>query len=488
MVMFMSIERHEQDKDVKKLPIMAAMLLGGFISLLSETLLNVALPKFMEDFGISANTAGWLVTGYLLVIGICVPIAAFLMLKFRARLLFFASMLFFIAGTLVCLMAQNFTLLLSGRLVQAVGTAILMPLMLNVVLLLNPPEKRGAANGIVILVIMLAPAVGPTISGFILMHFSWRALFFFTLPLSLAALLIGVIFMRDITRTTGPRIDLLSMLLSTAGFGLFIYGLSYIGHLNVTGELCLAAGAVFLAVFIVRQLRLKSPMLDLRVFKIPRFAIGIIYTSMAMISLFSNLMMMPIFLQKVLMLTTFATGLVMMPGGFMNGLMAPVTGKIYDRFGSKYLLPAGFMIILFAIYRLSFLDETASKPFIIGLLCLLNFGVPFVMTSAQTDALNSLPVQSYPHGTAILNTVQQISAALGSSFFVTIMTIGQTGYLEHSGKTGPGAAAEALNYGINLSYKVGFLLLGAAFAVSAVQLVFRIKKDGFKIKPYVKKS
>lgn len=460
--------------DVKKFPIMASLMIASFFSFLGETLLNVALPRFMEYFGISAATAGWLITGYLLVIGVFVPAAAYLIRKFRTRILYLSALGFFLTGTVICALAVNFPMLLSGRFIQAVGTAIMIPLNLNVILALNPPEKRGTANGLYILVLMFAPSIGPTLSGIILEHFMWRALFWLMIPFIIFSIVMAVIFMRDVTKTSNPKFDVLSMILSATGFGCTIYGLSIAGTFNLKEIFFISFGLISLTVFVFRQFRIPNPMLDLRVFRYGNFRIAVIFISVSMIALFSNLMMMPIFLQKVLGITAFTTGLIMMPGGLVDGFMAPVSGRIYDKFGGKYLLVIGSIIICSSLFYLSFLTRATEVPEIIAALCVLSLGVPFVMTSAQTGGLNSLPPKFYPHGTAVLNTVQQIAASVGSSFFIMIMSRGQNKYiLLHQVAAD---SAQALAYGIRSAYSIGSL-----FAIPAVVMALYMLMKGRKI-------
>lgn len=465
------MNKQTYNSDVKKLPIMVSLLVAGFFCFLSETLLNVAMPRFMAYFQITADVASWLITGYLLVIGVCVPAAAYLIRKFRTRVLFTVALGFFLTGTVVCAVAISFPMLLMGRFIQALGTAILIPLNLNVILALNPPEKRGTANGIFILVMMFAPSIGPTLSGIIVEHFLWRALFWMMLPFIAFSMVLGIIFMRDVTRTSNPKFDYISMVLSTIGFGCTIYGLSMASHAGIKMAALLTVGLLSLTVFVVRQFKIPNPMLDLRVFRYKNFRFATIFIAISMIALFSDLMMMPIFLQKVLGISAFLTGLIMMPCGIVDGLMAPVSGKIYDKFGGRYMLPIGCGIICATLFYFSFLDLSTSVSTILFVLCLLSLGVPMVMTSSQTSGLNSLPPRFYPHGTAVLNTVQQISASIGSSFFVMLMSMEERKYALDNGIVGA-PNPETLAYGIRWSYSIGALCAGIAFLV-AVYLFIR---------------
>lgn len=257
---------------VNPIPIIAVLLSGAFVAILSETILNVALNAIMADFGIQSSTAQWLVTGYMLVIGTLIPISAYFMQRFTTRQLFITAMTLFCTGTLVAGLSPFFTLLLLGRLTQAVGTAIMIPLLINIILAVIPIEKRGASMGMVGLVIMFAPAIGPTVSGVIVENLSWRWLFFIILPIALGSLLFGIKVLTNIAEVSKPKLDILSFLLSTLGFGGVVYGFSAAGK----GDASFADPAVFtflivgfvsLGIFVFRQLKLESPLLDVRVFR-----------------------------------------------------------------------------------------------------------------------------------------------------------------------------------------------------------------------------
>lgn len=311
-----SEEMNTSKQAIKPMPIIISLVVAGFVGLFSETALNMALNSLITTFGIQETTVHWLTTGYLLTLGILVPISGLILQWFTTRQLFTASLILSIIGTLIAALAPVFGVLMIARVVQAAGTALLLPLMFNTILVIIPPKNRGKVMGVIGLVIMFAPAVGPTLSGLILNNFTWHWIFWFSLPLLIAALLFGFVYMQNVTEPTKPKIDALSIVYSTFGFGGIVYGFSSTsegwGHLVVV--LPLIVGAIGLAFFIHRQLKLEQPILDLRAFRYPMFTVGLIIIVITMMVILSSMILLPLYLQTSLALTTFAAGLLLLPG------------------------------------------------------------------------------------------------------------------------------------------------------------------------------
>ncbi len=298
-------EFEETKKNVKIFPIVVAFLLSGFIGLFGETALNVALTDLMQVFNIGSATIQWLTTGYLLTLGILVPLSGLLNQRFTTRQLFITALIFSIIGALIGALAPSFAVLMVSRVVQAIGTALLLPLMFNTILIIFPIEKRGAAMGMVTLVILFAPAVGPSISGLLVETLSWHYIFWISLLFLVIALIIGIFKMQNVSKTSKPRIDLLSMLLSTVGFGGIVFGFSSAGEggggwTSSTVIVSLAIGVIALTLFSIRQLRMTSPLLDLRAFKYPMFTIGALMVGLCMMVILSSMLVLPMYLQTAL--------------------------------------------------------------------------------------------------------------------------------------------------------------------------------------------
>ncbi|RAS86778.1 DHA2 family efflux MFS transporter permease subunit [Priestia endophytica] len=422
------------DSNIKALPIITSFLIAGFIGLFSETALNMALKDLITGFGIHETTAQWLTTGYLLTLGVLVPISGLILQWFTTRQLFMTSLVFSIIGTFIAAIAPTFSVLMIARVVQAVGTALLLPLMFNTILVIIPPHKRGRSMGIIGLVIMFAPAVGPTVSGLILKTLTWHWIFWISLPLLIVALVFGAFFMQNVTKPTKPKIDVFSIVLSTIGFGGIVYGFSSAGEGGGWGSsnviFAIAIGVVALVAFSVRQVKMDKPMLNLNAFKYPMFVIGLLLVLVCMMVMLSAMMILPLYLQTSLALSTFAAGLMLLPGGIINGILSPVMGGLFDRFGPKWLVIPGLVIVAGTMYGFSTVTLETSTGFIVGLHIALMVGISMIMMPAQTNGLNQLPPELYPDGTAIMNTLQQVAGAIGTAIGISILSSGSRSFLE----------------------------------------------------------
>lgn len=414
--------------------IIAVLVLSAFISTFNETILNVALSNLMEEMHVTAGTVQWIITAYMIVVAVMVPVTAFLIQTFETKHLYLGAMILLLVGTICAALSGSFTMLLLSRMLQASGTGVMIPLMMNTVLLVVEPEKHGSAMGICCSAIALGPALGPTVSGIVLQFFSWHALFYMLIPLLILAMVLANIYLVNVSTLTKPKIDFLSIVLSSIGVGGFIYGVSSFSgdsDMRIVG-IIFAIGILSIIVFCKRQFSLKEPMLEVSTFKYPVFSIGVVLVMILMMSMFTMNVMLPMFLQGALKTSTFIAAMVLLPATFANGLVTPIGGKIYDKFGVKILMPVGFFITLVALFILSRSTNESSLIRIIISYIFVCIGVGLTMSPCQTSSLKQLPKEYYPHGVALLNTLQQISAALGSALFIGIMSAYQLKALNNS--------------------------------------------------------
>ncbi|MBU5442477.1 MDR family MFS transporter [Paenibacillus sp. MSJ-34] len=456
-------------ENIKRGPIMFALIVGTFVAALNETLMGNALPELMKSFGVSAATVQWLATAYMLVVGVLVPVTAVLQQWFTTRQMFLSAMSMFFVGTVISAVAPEFGMLLAGRIIQAIGTGMLLPLTINTIMAIYPPEKRGGAMGMFGLVVMFAPAIGPTVSGLIVDGLSWRWLFYLVMPLALLSIIVGAAVLKNVSDVTKPRVDLLSIGLSTIGFGGIVYGFSKAGEQGWSEPLVIwtiAAGGIALALFVWRQLLLTEPVMDLRAFRYPTFALVAALLFVLLMTFFSSAIMLPMFMQGVLMITAFKSGLILLPGGVANGLMAPISGKLFDKFGPRVLVIPGLVIVVVSLWLFTRFDEATTTGFLVAVHIALMIGIALVMMPAQTAGLNQLPRHLHPHGTAILNTLQQVSGAIGTALYISIMSGGQKQYLSGSSvPQSPAELAKALAVGINNAFWVGVFIALAALVL-----------------------
>ena len=427
--------------------ILTALLICGAVGMFNETSLNIALTNLMEVFQISAATAQWLTTGFMLTLGILMPVSGLLLQTFSTRKLFIGSVMSLIVGTLIAALAFNFEMLMFARVLQAVGMGLLLPLMFNTVLVIYPLEKRGAAMGLVALVIMVAPASGPTIGGLLIEYLTWHYIFWISLPLLVIGLLIGLKYLKNVTDVTKPRIDLLSVLLSTIGFGGVVFGFSKAGEgsegwSSMVVITSIVIGLVTLVLFILRQ-NMSDPMLNLSVFKYPMYVIGMLLIMSCMLISMSSTIILPMFLQTGKGLSVLITGLMLLPGSVLSGLIQPYVGRLFDKYGPKWLVIPGLVILTVMIWFFTTISPTSSVAFIIALHIGLTIGIALIWTPAQTNGLNQLPPELYPHGTAVMNTLQQVGGAIGTAVAISILTGGMEKYLH--GSSAPTKQTEIAN-------------------------------------------
>jgi len=425
------------------------LLVGSaFVMILNETIMSVALPALIADLGITVSTAQWLTSGFLLTMAVVIPITGFLLQRFPPRRVYLASMLLFSTGTLISALAPGFPVLLAGRIVQAAGTAVMVPLLMTTVLRLVPAERRGATMGTITIVIAVAPAVGPTLSGVILSTLGWRWMFWIVLPIALVAFAAGARWLRVAAEVRPVPLDLGSVALSALGFGGLVFGLSSVGeaargHALVTPWVPTAVGLVALAVFVARQLRLQgagNALLDLRPFAHRPFVLAMVLVVLSMMSLFGVLILLPLYLQDVLRVSAFVTGLAVLPGGLTMGLLGPVVGRLYDRLGPRRLVIPGAMVLTGALWAFTTLGTGSPLGMIIAFHVVLVLGISLMLTPLMTDALGRLPGHLDSHGSAIMATLQQVAGAAGTALFITVMAVASGGAVAGTDVAGARAA------------------------------------------------
>ena len=471
----------------------AILFVGAFVSFVNETFLNVALPSIMKDFEISPSSAQWLSTGYMLINGILIPASAFLLQKFTNRQLYLTAMSLFTAGTVLASLSPTFGVLLVARMFQAAGSAIMAPLLMNVMLVAFPVERRGTAMGFFGLVMITAPAIGPTLSGWIVEHYSWRTLFDIVIPIAALTLILAIFKLKNILPQKQISLDILSLILSSIGFGGILYGFSSAGEkgwdsVHVYGTIIV--GTISLVLFIMRQLKMEEPLLQFRIYKYPMFALSSAISIVLSMTMFSAMLLMPIYIQTIRGISPFDSGLLMLPGAIIMGIMSPITGRLFDKFGARALAIIGLSITIFTTYEFSHLTMDTSYSFLMLMYSLRMLGMSMVMMPVMANGINQLPQTMNPHATAMNNTLQQVSGAAGSALLVTLMQNKAESEAERLAQSAAGDPAkmadimnEAMLNGINFSFKISVLI-----ALIALVLTFFIKRAKPEGETFLKQS
>ncbi|MCK2239091.1 MULTISPECIES: MDR family MFS transporter [unclassified Crossiella] len=452
--------------------LIGVLVLSAFVMILNETIMSVALRDLTVDLKVPTTTIQWLTSGFLLTMAVVIPTTGFLLERFTPRQVFAVSLTAFSLGTLLCGIAPGFEVLLTGRVVQAVGTAMMLPLLMTTVMRLVPLERRGATMGTITIVIAVAPAVGPTIGGAVLSSLGWRWMFLIVLPLAVGALVAGLALLRIHTETRPVPLDLFSVLLSALGFGGLLYGLSASGesaggHAPVPPWLSVLVGAVSLLIFGWRQLRLQredKALLDLRPFTHRSFVVGLVLSALLFVCLIgAGAILLPLYLQTVLHTSTFVSGLAVLPGGLVLGLLGRPVGKLFDKVGARPLVIPGALSMAVSLWLFSLLGPGSPLLAVIGIHVLLMIGLGLMMTPLMTESLGSLPEQLYSHGSAILATLQQVAGALGTAVFITVATVGSV-----DRSTGS-PDVEGLHMAFLVAGVIGLVALAGSFFVRAKQ-------------------
>lgn len=462
------------DPNFKTLPIILSLIIGAFFAILNETLLNIALTSLMKEFDITLPTVQWMTTGFMLIMGIVAPISALLLQWFTTRQLFLSTMTIFTLGTVICAAAPAVPILLIGRFIQAIGTGMLLPIIFNVFLLIYPPFKRGKIMGIVGFVIMFAPTIGPTLSGVIVEYLGWRSLFIMVIPFSIFSIAFASKFLINVSEVTKPKIDYLSLVFSTIGFGAVIYGFSSAGKsesgfLSINVLIPIIVGIIGIVLFSIRQLNLKEPLIDLRVFKYPMYTHAILMFLIIIMTMFASEIILPIYMQGPLALTAATAGLILLPGSLLNGAMSPFMGYLFDKFGPRVLMIPASIVLSGAMYVMSRLNVDTPLWIVILSYILLMLSVSAIMMPAETNGLNQLPKHLYPHGTAVMTTLQPVAGAIGVAVFVSIMNARQLQFLQNSGKPqDPDTINQAMVAGVELVYFISFSISIIAVILSFI--------------------
>lgn len=450
------------------------LLIAAFVAILNETTMAIAIPELNKSLGIPPELGQWLTSAFMLAMAVVIPTTGFLLQRFTTRQVFLAAIGSFVLGTAICLVAPGFVMLLIGRVVQAAGTGVMMPLLMTTMMNVVPAHSRGRMMGRVGLVISLAPAMGPTLSGVVLDSLGWRWIFGIILPIAVIAMLLGAKWMTNLGETKRAPIDVLSIFLSAFAFGGIVFGLSQLGShgapvAGVPPVLVIVGGAVFLGLFVWRQLvlqRVDDALLDLRVFRSRNYVVAVVIMAVVSLSMFGTFTLLPLYLQDVAGLDPTKAGLVLLPGSVLMGLLGPVMGRIYDARGPKTLLVPGTILIAGAMLVYSTVGTHTPMWFLMIVQIAMSVGLAASFTPLFSASLGSLDRSLYSHGSAVLNTLQQVAGAAGTAVLISIYS----SYL-HAGEEAGLSTADAGAPGTHAAF-----LVAGCIAVVTILLALFIRK------------
>lgn len=444
------------------MPFLVTMYIAAFVAAFNENIINVALTDIMATFAVSATTAQWLVSGYMIVTSIFTAIMAFLSGRFSTRNLLFVACGCLIAGEVLCLIAPSFAMLLPSRILQAAGSGILFPLMMNVVLARAPREKMGLYLSLGGACITLGPAFGPVISGLMVTLFGWRAIFVVPLVGGIVVVLLGLRFVENVSERKDVKLDLLSLVLLAAGLTAFVFSVGEISTNVAMGLVVLLVSLVVIGLFAARQLNLEQPLLNVRPMGNLRFAPACLLVVVAMMTTFSMSVLLPLYFEGAFGMTALVAGLLILPAIAVNAVTSVVGGRVMDAHGAWPLLPVGFALITVGQVAISAVASSMNLVAVVLLTVVVYAGVGLVLSPSQTAGLAVLPPAEHPHGTALLNTWNMIAASFGPSLFIGLLS-------------GSAAAALAAGTAENQAQAMGFAsAVTTAAIIAAVGLVVSV--------------
>lgn len=444
-------------------PLMA-VILGMMMVILDSTVVNVALPRLVEDFSSSVTTMQWAITGYTLALSAVIPLAGWMTDRFGAKRIFLLTIIMFTLGSALCSLAASPAQLIIYRIIQGIGGGMVAPIGMAIVFRLAPRDKIGSIMGMLGIPMLLAPALGPVLSGWLVEYATWHWIFLINVPLGAIAILVGVKYLPAFETKSVPSLDILGILLAPVAFSMLAYGVSEGGRSwtstsTLTG---LTIGGVALILFIIVELRQKQPLLELRVFRSSDFTRGIVIAWLMQIALFGVMVLIPLFYQTVKGYGPLKTGLVMLPQALCSGLMMPIGGRLFDKIGARPLAVTGLSIITFCMFMLSRMTPDTSLFYIMGFLGLMGAGMGLTMMPVNTHVLQAAPKHLVSRVTPLTTAAQQV--------MVSFAVAGLTGYLTsqitvHAQSGGSPLAAAANAYGDTFLVAAGIAALGALLAL-----------------------
>ncbi len=409
--------------------VLGVIVMGSFMSILDSTVVNIALPKLMAVYSTDVHGAQWVLTSYLLALAIVIPLTGFVDETFGGKRVYMITLTLFTCASALCGIAWSLGVLIFFRVLQGLGGGLIQPLGMSLLLREFRPDERGTALGFYGIPIMLAPAIGPTVGGYLVEYVDWRFIFYINVPIGILAVIAASRILHEGVLKRNQKLDLWGIALVALGSAALLLGIDNgptdgWGSTTVVAELIV--GVVCLAAFVVVELTTDQPLLELRLFKALNFSTAIFVTLIVQIGLFGATFLLPVFLQNLRGLGAMETGMLLIPQAITVALIMPISGRIFDRFGPTVVLVPGIALLTYATYLFSNLSLNTTNTQIISILMLRGVGMGLAMMPATTAAMNAAPRHLIPRATALANALQRIAGSFGTAIMATVLTTRQT--------------------------------------------------------------
>lgn len=412
-------------KDAHRWWVLGVVAVGSLMSILDSTVVNIALPKLMAVFSVDLQGAQWVLTSYLLALAMVIPLTGYLDETFGGKRVYMITLTLFTVASALCGIAWSMTVLILFRVLQGLGGGLIQPLGMSMVLREFPPEERGTALSFIGLPLMLGPALGPTLGGYLVQYVDWRLIFYINVPIGIFAVSAASRVLHPSPTDTAQKLDVWGVVLAGIGSAALLLGIDNgptdgWGSPGVVGELAL--GVICLVVFVAVELLSDQPLLELRLFRSVQFSTAVFTTLIVQIGLFGATFLLPLFLQNLRGLGAMETGMLLIPQSIAVALIMPISGRIFDRFGPQVVLVPGIALLTFATYLFGHLGLNTSNGDIIENLLLRGVGMGLAMMPATTCAMNAAPRHLLPRATALTNALQRIAGSFGTAIMATVLT------------------------------------------------------------------
>ncbi|MBF8983610.1 DHA2 family efflux MFS transporter permease subunit [Lutibacter sp. B2] len=417
--------QENKQNNIDKWLALFVVIIGTFMAILDSSIVNIAIPKMMAVFGVSLDEVKWILTAYTLALGAIIPLTGFLGEVFGTKKVYMFALGMFTLGSLLCGFAWSNTTMILFRIVQALGGGMIMPVGMSIIYQIIPPEERGLALGFWGISAMAAPAIGPTLGGYIIEHMDWRLIFNVNVPIGVIGVILAGLLLKDSPRKPAKNFDFIGFLSSSVGIVSILYVLgegSSIDWNDIKNPILMTVGCLSLILFVVNELTHENPLLELRVLKIFDFTISQIITCILTFALMGGTYVLPLFLQNMRGYTAMQTGMILFPSAIAVGIMMPISGGLFDRIGAKPVVLPGLIILAITSYKLAYLiDMDASKEAIIWVLLVRGIGLGLAMMPVSTSGMNAVPSHLIGKASALSNTIRQIAGSLSVTIMTTII-------------------------------------------------------------------
>lgn len=417
------MEERKQDGLYKWLALLVVVI-GTFMAILDTSIVNIAIPKMMAVFGVSADDIKWVLTAYMLTMGAVIPLTGYLGDRFGTKKVYIWALASFTIGSALCGFAWSNSAMIVARIIQALGGGMIMPVSMSIIYQVIPPEERGTALGIWGIAAMAAPAIGPTLSGYIVEHLDWRLIFTINIPVGVMGIILSALLLEEFPKKPAKGFDILGFITVAAGLGCILYVLGEGGSVDWSkfeNIFLLLVGIFGLILFVANELTHEAPLLDLRLLKIWPFTLSILISSSISIALFGGVFLLPLFLQNLQGLTAMQTGMLLFPSALATGIMMPISGRLFDKVGAKPVVIPGVILLSLASFELSKITMNTSTSYIIWVSVIRGLGMGLAMMPSTTAGMNAVPAQLVGRASALSNVIRQVAGSLGITVLSTFM-------------------------------------------------------------------